>query len=421
MESKVHHWSELRVGVAFLCICSLFIAGFVKAEERKSPVYESNPKELIIYEGNLAYAKDEIQVYSTDWIQVSTPKTLITRTLNIIDGKKKIGKFYFTHPESPEVSVPGVIRGRTQAQLTPRIVKWESKSKASRKVFFRYLLTGISWSPSYTMDILDDNRAKLRYNVAIFNNVLSLSKVKVKLVSGMIGKVQESHGVYRRKMRASQRELGEYDTISSSISSLPSLEAARINAYYVYDLDQIKTLDRGTNYVVLLDEELKVEKEFVWMTSTGEKVDVIYTVKNSSNQPFASGIVDTYEKGIYMGSDTMEWTPSGSKGHVTMGGSVDIKVKKSVNITEIPEKQNNDEYHHEVELKIENFSEKDIKIKVIDSRYSDCVDIAFSIKPKEEKAQTYMWEIVIKSGGSKIIKYDFYSDNTYYKPYQVYR
>ncbi len=332
--------------------------------------------------------------------------------MDIIDGKEKVGKFYFIQPTSSGIPI-------ADTKNIPQVVKWEAKVKESRKVFLSYLFSGISWSPSYTMDILSDNKVRWRYNVAISNCVLPISKVKVKLVSGMIGKVQESYGQYRADLNTSQRAVSEF--AAGAMISLPTLEATRINAYYVYDLGQMENLEKGVNYVTLLDKDLEAEKEFVWATASGEKVDVIYTVKNSSEQPFAVGITDAYQDGIYMGSDTIEWTPSGSDGHVTIGGAVDIQVKKSVNITEIPEKKHNDEYHHEIELKIENFSKKDAKIKVIDNKYPDCVDIAFSLKPKEEKAQTYLWEIKLMAGEPKTIKYDFYSDSVYSEPYRAYR
>ncbi len=406
-------------GIVFLGIAFLLKANLVGAEDIKSPIYESRPQELVIYEGNLAYAKDTFQVYPQDFIRVFLPATVINRTVEIIEDKKKIGSFYFVSPQSAMSSMEARLILPSQPSIFS-ILQWESKAKGPTRVYLSYLLSGISWSPSYAMDILADNKVRLRYNVAIFNQTLSLSNLNVKLVSGMVGKIQEAGQRYAREGMSKLKLYSRMDSLEE-VAALPSIGATRINAYYTYDLGQMKTLERGMNYVVLLDKELEAEKEFVWLTSSGKKVDVSYALKNSSKQPFAAGMVETYQDNIYMGSDMIEWTPSGSKGHVTIGGIVDVRVEKSVNITKIPERHHTDEYRHEIELKVENFSKKDIQIKVIDNKYPDCVDITFSLKPTEEKAMTYIWEIELKAGKSKFIHYDFYSDSTYYEPYRAYR
>ena len=410
----------IKAGVVF--VLSFFFLGLVSAQaaETTSPIYESEVKELVVYEGNLSLVEDMVEVHSADVIQVSLPHGLVTRTLEIVDGNEKVGEFSYVQPEKSVATTTAISEPRRQ------IIKWESGLKESRQVNLRYLLSGISWEPSYVMNILSDDKVQLTYRVAISNNVGLLSKVKVKLISGMVGEVSEAYPrvvAMRKSMTAAQSALrsGAMDSFSAAeIISLPTIGATRINAYYVYDLEQVDSLERGTNYITLLDQDFGAEKKFVWLTTEGENVDVIYKVKNSSEQPFAAGIVDTYEDGVYMGSDNIEWTPSGSEGHVTIGGSVDIKVKKLVNITEIPERNHNDEYHHKVELEIKNFSNKDINIKVIENKYPDCVDIAFSLKPEEE-GQKYVWEIDIQAGQTRKIKYDFYSDSTYYDVYRAYR
>lgn len=409
----------IKTSLFFLAFCFLVIGESAGVEDMKSPIYESRPKDLIIYEGNVAYAKDTLKIYPQDLVRVLLPSTIITRTVNIVDGKEKIGSFNFISLESATSSPESrLISSRQQGNFP--VLQWRSKALSPQNVFLSYLLSGISWSPSYALNILADNKVLLRYNVAITNTVLSLSEVNVRLVSGMVGRIQEAEQAYRRSMTEAQRAYSDFER-PAEIAALPTVGAMRINAYYTYDLGQIRNLEKGMNYVTLLDQELDAEKEFVWVTSAGERVDVIYTVQNSTKQPFAAGLVEAYQDGIYMGSDAIEWTPSGSKGHVTIGGAVDIQVKKTVNITKIPERRQTDEFHHEVELKTDNFSQKDIKLKIIDFKYPDCVDISFSLKPTEEEAQTYMWQIELKAGDSRIIKYDFYSDRAYYEPYRVYR
>ncbi|MCK4823589.1 hypothetical protein KA005_48000, partial [bacterium] len=311
---------KVKVVVFFIWICSFLSVDLIRAREKESVVYESKPEELVIYEGDLAYARDRIKINPANWVQVYLPHSVIARTLRIIDEGKKIKRFYFTQKKSIKVSIKAP--GLQNAQ----IVKWKSKTKKSRTAVLNYLLRSIGWSPVYTMDILSDNLVNFRYNVAIFNKTLPLSNVKIKLVSGMVSKISKGSQSYNKEHSLIQRELVSYDYRPTKGIKVPTVGSLYVNGYYIYDLGQIEFLEKGRNHILLLEMELEVRKEFVWFTSKGKKVDVVYKVKNSSDQPFAAGVVDVYQDGIYLGSDMIDWTPSGSRGHIVIGGTADIQV-----------------------------------------------------------------------------------------------
>ena len=419
MVAKKYH--IVRMVRSFFLVFLLF-TGRVLAEEEKSPTYESKPDELVIYEGNVSLAVDTFKVFPNKNIRVRLPQGVMARTIEIIDGGEKVINFHLFF--SPQTAITGHIGAGEQPKIQATILEWDSQTSEARDVRIRYLIRGIRWIPSYTMNIFDDTKIRWTHCVGISNRVLPLTDVKIKLVSGMVGSIQEQRGRYAHNTTISQRAIGVFDSLESAgrsgSAAPPSMSAARINAYYTYELAPIGSFKEGMNYIMLSDKELETKKEYVWKTTEGEKVDVVYIVRNDSEQPFGAGIVDTYQNGIYMGSDMIEWTPPGSKGHVTIGGAVDLRVEKTIDITNDPDRNNRNEFHHQIELKIENYSKKDVAMKIIDRKYPNIVDVAFNLKPREEKAQTYLWEVQLSAGESKIIEYDFYSDNQYSEPYQRY-
>jgi hypothetical protein len=93
-----------------------------------------------------------------------------------------------------------------------------------------------------------------------------------------------------------------------------------------------------------------------------------------------------------MGSDYVEWTPPGSKGSITMGGLSDIRVKKTVSIEEDVEKRGTKEYHHKIILEIIIFDSKDLKLKVMDTKYPDRTEVTYDTPPSEEVGKTVIWK-----------------------------
>ncbi len=392
--------------VLLVSLLIIGITGISYAEDRgaTSPVYESVPEEIVIYEGNLAYAKGSFEVYPAEVIQVALPTTAIPRTIEIVDGGKKIYQLSL-----------GTLENINQPKLST--ISWKAEGEEKRRVDMSYLMTGIRWSPSYMMTILSEDEVRMRYNVAIYNSSVYLPKVKVKLISGMVGGPTEP---YRREMLVSQTAISGYEELAPTSAAAPAIGPTRVNAYYAYELGEQEISRNSTSFIALLEEELDADKQFVWAIASGERVDVVYTIHNSTEQPFAEGLVDVYENDIYMGTDNIEWTPSDAKGHVTIGGAVDIQVTKTIDVQEIPERGGNDEFFHKMELRIDNFSKEDIRIKVVDTKYRDSVEMKFVPSPSESKAMTYLWDLDIPAGKTRIIKYSFYSDSTYTNPYRNY-
>jgi len=383
-------------------------------DDMNVPIFESVPDKMVIYQGDMALVRDEMKIYSGGQVQVILPPQAIPETVQIYDGGKKITTFNLAYEASGG-------RGQARGAGIKNLLSWKSPNAGSRKIRLDYMMRGLSWTPTYIMEIVNDQQVKMNYRVGIRNSTAATNKVDLILVSGEIGSPKTGSGQYYRAMNKAQVALSSYDRqASGGRSSVAYLRATKINAYYTYKMPKAKLEKNGISFVTLEDKALKAKKEFVWATHTGEKVDIIYTVTNSTKSPFAQGLVSVYSKDIFIGSDIIEWTPSGANGHVTVGGAVDIQAVKTVDIDEIAARKHRKEYHHEIKLIVKNYSNKARAVKVIEPKYPDSVEIEFEIQPEKTEANTYMWTLNIPPKSKQVIKYTFYSDSRYQKPYYKY-
>ncbi|MCE1248153.1 MAG: hypothetical protein LWY06_16050 [Firmicutes bacterium] len=390
----------------FSAFCT-FAASFAADEEDQTPIYESVPKRMVVYQGDMAFARDDMTVYSGKNIQIILPPQAIPESVQITDGGKRVTQFNL-------ISDGTGSRAYSSGAGIRNLLSWKSPAPGSRKIRLDYMMRGLSWTPGYIMEIKSDNSVYFNYRVGIRNQSDITSNVDLILVSGQIGSPTSGSGNYYRAMNKAQANMNAYEQQQSVVTTgSPYIGATRISAWHAYTMPKARLDKNGVAFVTLCDRELKAKKEYVWATSTGNSVDIIYTVFNETDQPFAEGLVGVYQKDIFAGSDMIEWTPAGGKGHVTIGGAIDIQASKTIDVEEIPARKHDKEYKHQIKLQLENFSNEARTVKIIENKYADAVETNFDIKPEKSEAGTYMWSITIPAKSKKSINYDFFSDSRY--------
>ena len=374
------------------------------------PIFESVPDSVVIYQGNMALVKDEMKIYSGKEVQVILPPQAVTSTVEIVDGGKKIERFKF----------------KSQADRSARggsLLSWKSPRTGERKITLSYMMQGMSWTPIYIMKILGDDKVAMQYRVGIRNDTDASSLVDMRLVSGEIGSPSTGSGIYYRQLNNAQFKVSAYEraqSVGRLSQSSPYIGATKISAHYTYKLPNAPLEKKGITFVTLQDRKFNAKREYVWVTTTGQKVDIVYTVANNSGQPFAQGLVNVFKNGIFVGSDLIEWTPSGAKGHVTIGSAVDVQAEKTVDIDYVKERGHRKEYLHRMKLTVKNFSGRTKVVKVIDQKYPDSVEKTFSVQPASVGNNTYLWTLTVPPGVRKEVTYSFYSDSRYTNPYNTY-
>jgi hypothetical protein len=275
-------------------------------------------------------------------------------------------------------------------------LEWSNAGLDGDEVQLTYLAHGISWEARYSCDILDDEMANFHYTAAIDNRLLNIEDCDIKLLSGIVAGINQQDW---NNMNMTQRGGLLYNAMSEGqYGGMPS--QATLNVHEIYDID-LENLEPGKmTCITLFSGELEYSKHLVWDArddrDTAGKVQVIYKVMNESAMPFAAGTVQMYEDDIFIGMDTMELTPIGSPGHITMGETMDFRVfryQKDEHVTEVPPGLPKRSYtRHTVTLEIRYFGEETVTLEILDS-YRD-----------------YSGYIVYRAEGEKIFEDDRYDN-----------
>ena len=135
-----------------------------------------------------------------------------------------------------------VYSGRTASVLT-----WETPvvtaSAASVEIELEYLLPGASWTPTYDMQVVDEENVALAFFAEICNSALSLDDTQVVLVAGRVDLSQQLDQV--PMVTANQYAVG-YEPVD-----VPGLGAGALDLQHIYaaggsrDPEELYTLFRG--------------------------------------------------------------------------------------------------------------------------------------------------------------------------------
>lgn len=367
--------------------------------------YETQPDEAVLYLGDLVYGRDTVSLPPGD-VEVAFPPNVIADSLIVTEDGERVRVLRFRNRNA--VSMEAMLSSRaeplTDYQAQRVLVTWPSEATETREVVIEYLMRGAGWRPVYDMNVLDEENVVFSFNVEITDYTLTLDGAKVKLVSGMIA--SSDMGTYAAQMTAAQNALG-YQNVGAEWAAP---QAEQISAHHVYDIGALSIAPGDVVRVGMVSETLGARRVIAWDTSQGERTDVVYKVANTSALPFAEGLVRTYQDGIYLGSDFIEWTPAGSEGSVTVAGMSDVRVRRRESVEEVAARQFQNEYHHEVTLEIGNYSGEEITITVLDRWNSDAVEFSFSHEPARQPGNLFRWDVSVPAGERVTITYDFYTD-----------
>ncbi|MCZ7543782.1 MAG: DUF4139 domain-containing protein [Anaerolineae bacterium] len=386
-----------------LAFIASLVAGVAPAmADDVSVRYESTPDEAVLYLGDLVYVRDTVSLPPGD-VTVTFPATVIADSLIVSEDGARVRLLRFRNAaRSVAVADPWSSAMSVPIEASPLAVSWPSEATETREVVLEYLARGASWRPLYDMTVLDEETVRFAFTAEIVNYTLALDDAAVKLVSGMVGGDSEA---YAAMMTMAQNALGYENVVN-----FERPEVGQISAHHVYDLGAVTMLPGETVRVSMVDEMLDARRIIAWDTRQGERTEVIYKVANTSAFPFSEGMVRAYEDGIYLGTDAIEWTPSGSEGSVTVAGMSDVRVRRQESVEEIAARGGVDEYRHEVTLEIGNYGGEDITLAVLDPWPNRAVEFSFSAEPSRQPGNIFRWDVDAPAGERVTITYTFYTD-----------
>jgi hypothetical protein len=362
--------------------------------------YASLPDEAALYLNDMVFVRDSVTL-PAEPVRVLLPPGTYANTLILTENGVRVPNYRLMPQTSDVYYSQAAFRYGTPSYGgggTAYIVTWDSDAQESREVKLEYLMSGASWSPSYDMQIVDDQTVQLAFFAEISSTSLVLNGAKVFLVAGRVDLSQQLD-------QGSMVTMNQY-AVGYESAELPAIGVGTVDLQHVYPLEQVSAEPGDMVYVKLLDGTYDARRLVVWNASTSQETDVIYKVMNSSETPLAEGIVRTYQGNLFVGSDYIETTPPGSEGSVTVGSLPDVRVHRTAS-EEYHGEDRRPYYQHSIELQIENFSDEPLDLILLDQWEENAWQFDFSLEPVRQPDNTLRWEISLPAGGDLTITYQY--------------
>jgi hypothetical protein len=384
-----------RLAAFFMLVVMLLVAVAAPVAAQDVISYTSQPDEIAVFFNDIAYARDVVNLPGGADVRIVLPNTVYADTLVLRENGERVANYRMTRPAGTADPYTGIANGEV-------VIQWSSiASDGLREVSLEYLMTGIGWSPKYDMFILDDTHTDLDFFAEIHNTSLTANNIAVKLVAGRVDTAQQFND---QITFSANQALAGYAEVGGEQQSLTG--AATIQ--HIYNIGTLQTEPGDTLYTRIAGGELAARKILLWNANTDPRVLVIYKVTNSSEAPFADGIVRAYQNGMFLGSDGIELTPIGGEGSVTVGTLQNVRVNRAETVTTT--NSIFESTQHDLTLTLENFGDEDITIEVVDYYPYSAVNFTFSDEPQREGDNVLRWVVTIPAGEETIITYQYRTD-----------
>lgn len=346
--------------------------------------YVSTPDEVAIFLNDIAFARDRLTVVGGNEALIVLPSQIFADTLIIREG---------------ETRTPSYRINSTSGQTILHL----NTSAETREVTLEYLMSGLSWTPSYDMWVLDETNVHLDFFAEINNPWLSLDEVQATLIAGRVDTSQVMDGI--TTVTANQYIAGY-----AEVSQPGAGNTGPVSIQHVYPLGAMSAEPGDTLNVSLLQSDLAARRLLLWNANYDQQATVIYKVSNTSEMPLASGVVRSYQDGLFVGSDFIEQTPIGSEGSVTVGGLQNLRVNRAVSSNIIVKTVFDSDTRYEVTLTLSNFSDGEVTVEVVDQWNTYADKFIFSQEPERTPDNLFRWDVTVPAGETITITYEYVVD-----------
>jgi hypothetical protein len=346
--------------------------------------YVSKPDELAIFLNDVAFARDTLTVVGGSEALIVLPAQIFADTLIIREGETRTPSYRLNSNS-----------GQTILYL--------NTSADTRDITLEYLMSGLSWTPSYDMWVFDETNVHLDFFAEVSNPWLSLKDVQATLIAGRVDTNQQLNAI-------SSVTMNQYIAGYAQVDSNNAVSTGPISIQHIYPIGKITAEPGDTLNISILQNDLTARRLLLWNANYDQQATVIYKVSNTSDLPFAEGIVRSYQDGLFVGSDFIEQTPVGSEGSVTIGGLRNLRVNRAVSTNVIVKTVFDSDTRYEVTLTLSNFSEGDVQVQVIDQWNTYAQKFIFSQEPERTPDNLFRWNVTIPAGETITITYEYVVD-----------
>ena len=341
---------------------------------------------------------------------------------------------------------------------TVELVARLTRPAPGRNIQASYLAKGITWVPSYTVDISREGKAHLTAKALVVNEAADLEGVHVDLVTGFphlefsdvlspiarkqtlsefFGSLRSDEGsVRRRQVVVRQRE-----AVYRPGAELPDYGAAAAGTtaedLFLYPLEGVWLTKDETGYFPLFSQSMPHEHIYQWEIPdyldereryrAGEpesEEQIVWhslRLENTTDVPWTTAAAQTVRDGQILGQDILSYTPRGGKQTLRITRAVSVaadeaeyEVERDVDARRIYG------YHYDLvtirgTLKVTNFKDKRITLEIVKTLSGEIQ----STDPEPEvqklarglkgvnKLNRLTWTIEMKPGESRNVEYTY--------------
>jgi hypothetical protein len=318
-----------------------------------------------------------------------------------------------------KVEFPG---GKAEKRFTRKRKSMEVGVKlgapaGGKKLTMSYLAKGITWAPSYIVDITEGDEARISAKAAVINEVCELDGVRVQLITGFpnlqfadvvsplakkenlgqflaaLAKGQSEVGWRGVMSNVSMQRAGAFDEMGARSAPMPAYGAAEAGKVaedlFLYPVEDVKLGKGEVGYLPLFTESVPYKHIYKWEIPDyvneedryyygrrGQEREAVEEVwhclrmENKTKVPWTTAPAEIVKEGLILGQDTLNYTPT--KGETTVKITQAVSVKAEQVELEIERKRDAARLygHHydlvtvEGKLSVRNFQAKAITLEI---------------------------------------------------------
>jgi hypothetical protein len=287
-----------------------------------------------------------------------------------------------------------------------------------QKLAVSHLARGITWAPSYIVDISDADKARLAAKAVVINEACDLDTVTLQLVTGFPHlqfadivsplALKENLAQFIQALTRGQSRRGMSDIMYNVVTqqraaysgaraegfAMPEYGAADAGKVaedlFFYPIEKVQLKKGAVGYYPLFTESMPYKHIYQWnipdyvneqeryvyerrpeqQREPEEEVWHCLRLQNSTKVPWTTAPAETVKEGLILGQDTLNYTPV--KGETTLKITQAVSVKAEQLELEIDRKRDAAQlygYHYDLitiqgKLSVSNFQNKDITLEI---------------------------------------------------------
>ena len=253
---------------------------------------------------------------------------------------------------------------RTTPATTVRFMAAEGRGR-DRSVAVSYLAKGIAWSPSYVVEIDEEDRARLSAKAVIVNDLIDLNATPVELIAGfpnlpfantpsalslvpleqILDGINSRAGFFDRESALLSQRVA-FEAVAAPSPTMPATPVGgeATEDLYFYDVPEV-TLKRGERgYFPLFAAAVPYTDLYTWdipdfvdqndyyQNQSNERREVVWhalKLTNTTEQPWTTAPAMTMKDGRVLGQSTLAFTPPEGTSRLLITQAVSIKAEQA--------------------------------------------------------------------------------------------